>query len=214
MTLWTVLLIILIIFIIYHIYKSFIISNDYFSVDHNTLVKSTIDGKYYYIHDQHANKQEAANLFAEINSKVTDFLNYLYEKYKNSTNSKRKEVATLMYKRYNTQALRENSPLNSERDTSFTINKGDIIAICIRDINTNNIQDINLIMFVVLHELTHLSIKAYDHPQEFWDVFRFILSEAVIHGTYIPVNYEQQSIEYCGLKINYNPLYDNTLPDI
>jgi hypothetical protein len=173
------------------------------------------DGNYYYVHSKHENMQIAANIFAEINKKVNTLIKKLYNKYSNSDNKKRKEVVTLLYNRYDNNSLRENSPLNPEKDTSYTINKGDIIAICIRSANNNNnIHDIDTIFFVVLHELTHIAIEAYDHPDEFWEVFKFILLEVEELGIYKSPNYAFNPREYCGIKINYNPRYDNSIKEI
>ena len=141
-------------------------------------------------------------------------MKYLYEKYKNSNNLKRKDVATLMYNRYKPSSLRESSPLNIDKDTSYTINKGDLIAICIRNGINYGIHDLNTIMFVVLHELTHLSIKSFDHPQEFWECFIFILKEAAAYNIYKITDYVLQPTEYCGIEISYQPALDSTLKDI
>jgi len=206
-----VFIIIISIIIIYYIFKTFFYKSDQFSIENNILYSSSIDGRKYYVQGSHNNIKEAANVFAQVNNDITNFLTQLYHKYRRSPDAKRKEVSTLMFKRFNTEALRESSPLNPERDTSFTINKGDVIAICIRDSYSYGIQDYNTIMFVVLHELTHLAIEAYDHPDEFWIVFKFVLIEAVNAGIYKPVDYVNDQVEYCGIIINYSPLYDNML---
>jgi len=185
--------------------------HDKFSIENNILYKSSSDGNTYYVHGLHEDLKEAANVFSKINSDISNFLEKLYYKYKNSSNHKRKEISKLMFKRFSKDALRESSPLNPEKDTSFTINKGDIIAICIRDGYSYGIQDYNIIMFVVLHELTHLAIESYDHPDEFWVAFRFVLTEAVNDNIYNPVDYASNPIDYCGIIVNYSPLYDNTL---
>lgn len=210
-TILLVIIIIISILILIIIFNLLTGKQDQFSIENNVLYVASTDGKQYYVHGWHENLKEAANVFSKINKDVTNFLEYLYYKYKYSSNKKRKEVSTLMFKRFSTEALRESSPRNPENDTSFTINKGDIIAICIRDGYSYGIQDYNTIMFVVLHELTHLAIEAYDHPDEFWIVFKFVLIEAVNIDLYEPVNYVYTPVDYCGIIINYSPLYDNTL---
>lgn len=207
-------IIICIIFIIYFLIKYIKARTDKFSIDKNILIPSSVDGIKYYVHSGHTNLISAADMFYNINKDITDYLTNLYEKYKNSSNENKKRVSTLMFERYDTKALRESSPLNSEKDTSFTINKGDIIAICIRDITTYGIQDYNTIMFVVLHELTHLAVEAYDHPPEFWEVFKFVLVEASLYEIYTPVDYIKYPADYCGIEINYTPLLDATIIDI
>ena len=154
----------------------------------------------------------AADTFAHINQVTTELINFLYDKYKNSDNKRKKSVVTYLKNRYNVENLRESSPLNIEKDTSYTINKGDIIAICIRSSKLfNQIHDTETLIFVVLHEITHISIESYDHPDEFWEVFKFILIEAEENGFYKSPNFSKNPQEYCGIKINYNPRYDNAV---
>lgn len=209
------LVILILILLIYTIFKIIDTNYDNFSIENNKKVESTIDGKQYYVHGGHEDMQNASNMFAELNKTTTDVIEYIHNKYKNSENPRRKEVANLLIKRYDESHLRESSPLNSKRDTSFTINKGDIIAVCIRSGQINNqIHDKNTVLFVVLHEITHIAITAYDHPDEFWEVFKFILLEAEEAKLYISPNYALDPREYCGIKINYNPRYDVTISEI
>ena len=212
--LYTSLIICLILMMFYYIYKVIIYKFDSFSIDNNIYQYSSIDGNKYYVHNKHEDMQLAADIFAKIDKSINNFLNLLYEKYKNSDNYKRREVAELMMTRYHTASLRENSPLNVDKDTSYTINKGDIIAICIRSGINYGIHDIQTIMFVVLHELTHLAIKAYDHPDEFWQVFKFVLEESESMNIYISPNYALHPVEYCGITINYSPRWDFSIPSI
>lgn len=204
-----VLSIIILLIIIYYIHKFIKIKYDKFSIEYNKSVQSDIDGHNYFVHTQHENMQVAANTFAELNKVTTDIIQYIYYKYKNSNNKKRKEIGELLMSRYDINSLRENSPRNAEKDTSYTINKGDIIAICIRSSKEHNqIHEIDIITFVVLHEITHLAINAFDHPEEFWEVFKFILIESEDSGLYTSPDFAKNPREYCGITINYNPRYD------
>lgn len=209
------LLIIILILLIYYVRKIIRLRYDSFSIEHNTSVSSGIDGRHYYVHNKHENMQNAADIFAEINKTTTDVINYIYDKYKDSPNRKRREVSRNLMARYDVNSLRENSPLNADHDTSYTINKGDIIAVCIRSSKKHHqIHDISIITFVVLHEITHLSISAYDHPDEFWEVFKFILIEAEEAGLYASPDFVTFPKEYCGIKINYNPRFDASIKAI
>lgn len=214
----TAFLIIILILLIYYVYKIIRVKYDRFSIEYNTSMYTDIDGRKYFVHNKHEDMQIAANTFAELNKITTDVINFIYERYhfdNTAVNKKRKEVADLLMARYDVNNLRENSPLNIQHDTSYTINKGDIIAICLRSSKQyNQIHDINTITFVVLHEITHLAITSYDHPDEFWEVFKFILIEAEIGGFYKSPDFEHNPKEYCGININYNPRYDITIPDI
>lgn len=211
----TSLLIIILLILIYYTYKIIKVKYDTFSIEYNSSIHTDIDGRNYYVHNKHEDMQIAADMFAEINKITTDVIDYIYDKYKNSPNKRRREIARNLMNRYDVNNLRENSPLNIEHDTSYTINKGDIIAVCIRSSKQHNqIHDISTITFVVLHEITHLSIAAYDHPDEFWEVFKFILLEAEEGGFYYSPEFVKYPREYCGIKINYNPRFDKSIKEI
>jgi hypothetical protein len=67
--------------------------------------------------------------------------------------------------------------------------------------------DINTLMFVALHELTHLMTESIGHKQEFWNNFKFMLKHASEEGIYDPVDYSKSPTDYCGLMIDDNPLF-------
>lgn len=212
---YTALIIVIVILIIIIFYKIIRKQYDRFSIRYNVLYPSTMDDQYYYVHERHEDMQNAADMFAEINYIVTIFIDQLYNKYKDSNNSSKRSIAVFLKSRYNANNIRENSPLNVEKDTSYTINKGDLIAMCIRSgMEYNQIHDIDITLFVTLHELTHISISAYDHPDDFWESFKFILIEAENFGLYISPDFATYPVEYCGIKINYNPRYDPFINDI
>jgi len=68
-------------------------------------------------------------------------------------------------------------------------------------------------MFVVVHELAHMMNDLWGHSEQsnFWYLFKFLLLNAVEIDIYKPVNYAVKPIVYCGLKLTYNPLFDNNL---
>lgn len=201
---FSALIIVGIIYLVIRLYD--VIIKEKFSID-DTKPVGAYDGNKYLVQAGHSNYEVAADTFAKIDSSIKQFLTYLYEKYRFSENYRRREIATLLQQRYNTDALRESSPYNKDGDTSFTLNKGDIIAICIR--SAENIHNFDIIMFVVLHELTHMSIAAYDHPEEFWEAFKFLLLEAEIGGFYTSPIYQLYPVSYCDqMVVNYNPRYD------
>ena len=67
--------------------------------------------------------------------------------------------------------------------------------------------DLNTLVFVALHELTHLMTSSIGHKKDFWDNFKFMLEEANEIGVYQPVNYAQKPQEYCGMSIDNNPFF-------
>jgi hypothetical protein len=108
--------------------------------------------------------------------------------------------------------LKENRTRGGADNTSYTINKGEEIHMCLRDPNTKQlIQDNNIIDFVMFHELAHVACPKDQHEDEFWVYFKLLLSNAVEAGLYVPVDYSKAPLSYCGLDVTYNPLYDKTL---
>lgn len=108
-------------------------------------------------------------------------------------------------KNYNGGAISENPP--GTKETSYVLNKGDVIKLCIRDAKTGKLHDINTLTFVSLHELSHMMDKKYGHTPIFWDGFRIILGAAVDLGLYIPVDYSIYPTDYCGIQIKSSPLF-------
>jgi hypothetical protein len=68
--------------------------------------------------------------------------------------------------------------------------------------------DEELLFFVAMHELSHVMTKSVGHTKEFWDNFKFILTEANKANMYVPVDYEKTPKEYCGMNISNNPYFD------
>lgn len=118
-------------------------------------------------------------------------------------------------KNYNTNNLEENTPIIGG-DTSYSLNKGKLIKICLRNIKEDyTIHDLNTITFVVLHELAHVFSKSYGHNNEFWINFKFLLQEANDINLIEIVDYHKEPISYCnGMMITYNPYFDESLPDL
>ena len=84
--------------------------------------------------------------------------------------------------------------------TSYSLNKGEKIVICVRSKDSKNeLTDINTVMFVVLRELAHLMTLSVGHNDEFWENFRFILAHAIEWKLYTVENYEKPK-PYCELK--------------
>ena len=125
------------------------------------------------------------------------------------------ERLTQLIGNYKESDIREISPLNAQGYTSYTEDKTRLV-LCLRkkipDANGNYpLEDINIMMFVVIHELTHMMNKTWGHPYEFWVLFKFMLQNASEAGVYTPINYRRDPLEYCGMKITYNPVFDNSL---
>jgi hypothetical protein len=112
---------------------------------------------------------------------------------------------------YDSTQIYEISPLNKSGVTSYTQDKKKLIF-CLRKkeknaAGKNELHDINTIMFVDIHELTHMMNDSWGHPPLFWRLFRFMLENAIECGVYKPVNFNKYPLDYCGLLLTYNPIF-------
>jgi len=117
---------------------------------------------------------------------------------------------------YQVDNISEISPLNPSGSTSYTENKGEKLVLCLRNKTPNaegihEFHDMNLIMFVVLHEMTHIMNDRWGHKMQFWALFKFVLKNAVEAGIYTPIDYRKKPENYCGMDITYNPFYDHNM---
>jgi len=118
--------------------------------------------------------------------------------------------------RYKVHAISEISPLNPSGSTSYTENKGEKLVLCLRNKTPNangeyEFHEINLLVFVCLHEITHIMNDRWGHKMQFWQLFKFVLKNAVEAGIYEPVDYSKNPVTYCGMKISYSPFYDSQM---
>ena len=186
-------LIILLIFFILII----ILINYYHKNKDLTQVKSTIDNKYYLV-AKLPDSYEAANKLALINNNI----NILLEHCKNPND---KNIMKL-YNNYRSDILCE--LVDKSKYTAYSLNKGEQIAICLRDKKTNKlIDDINSTMFIIIHELAHIMTYTEQHTQEFWDNMARLLKYGNECGVYKPINYKINPIYYCNQLLNDTP-YD------
>jgi hypothetical protein len=143
-------------------------------------------------------------------------ISYLKNKYnvKINNNYENNSIYSLIKNilmRYNPDNLIENSP-NDNIDTSYTLNKGSMVAFCLREKDKNHyIHNIDTLIFVAIHELAHMAIDEDGHPPKFWSVFKWLLTEAEAGNIYFSKNYSITPIHYCGMDVNYNPRFDPLL---
>lgn len=162
-------------------------------------IKSPID-KTEYLVRKLPDKQKAANLLAKTKHKLLKLSYYLEKKYPEDVRVKR------LSKFYNTIIVESQA---KSKFTSFSINKGEKIVFCLRSRNSNEeLVDLNLLMFVAIHELAHIITASVGHTEEFWNNFKWLLVEAVKTNIYKPHDFQNKPEEYCGTQITDSPLED------
>jgi len=164
-------------------------------------IVSTIDGNKYCVRER-AKIQEAADLLAKITQKCKELVKYVGEKHPDNENVKR------LVNGFKPQKIMETLPTSSY--TAYSENKGEKLAFClnVKKKDNNNLIDENTLLFVAIHELSHIMTKSIGHKSEFWENFKFLLENAKEAGIHNPVDYKKKPTEYCSMKIHDNPYYD------
>jgi hypothetical protein len=72
-----------------------------------------------------------------------------------------------------------------EGDSAYTENK-QVITLCLKDPDNGRYYDMNTIMYVALHELSHVICQSHGHGDEFKQKFDEILKKAASLGIYDP----------------------------
>ncbi len=83
--------------------------------------------------------------------------------------------------------------------TSYSVNKGDELSFCLKSKKDGTIHDINLLMYVAIHEMAHIACPEIGHGELFKKIFRKFIEEAIKIGLYRKVEYSQNPVEYCGM---------------
>ena len=162
-------------------------------------VKSGVDGREYLMR-RLPDRQEAADLLARINVKLSKLVSHLVAKYGLEGGEGWKErVVKQLYDNYNPDSLSEGGVELGY--TSYSVNKGEKIVICLRQ-KDNQLVDENVLMYVAIHEMGHLATDEIGHTKAFWDNFRWILKEGVSIGIYKKVDFDRQPQSYCGIDIS------------
>lgn len=168
----------------------------------NVYIKSNIDNKSYLVRNTTNNKNQVADQLATLNFRITTLIDIVNKKYSNNY-----DYFFVKYlKRYNVANISEASI--DKRYTTYTVNKEDLY-VCLRTRDSNeNLYDINLLMYVILHELAHFcnfdknGNPIEGHGIEFQQKFIFLGKEAIANGLYYYENYSVSPKEYCGLSVN------------
>lgn len=175
----------------------------YFNSDTFNLrcIISDVNGNKYCVRDR--NKLElAADRLAHVNNNLNKLVNHLSKKYPDKKNVQR------LVNGYNPKKIYETLP--TSEFTAYSENKGEKLAFCL-DTEKNSkgrLIDMNTLMYVALHEVSHIATKSIGHNDEFWNNFKFMITEAKEINIYNPIDYKKEPARYCGMNISDNPYYD------
>jgi predicted metal-dependent hydrolase len=174
-----------------------------FIMNNSSLVKFDVDGNIILVRDT-PDKEQSSKLLNELITRmyylkkdVVDNKNEFpeYIEYINQFNENFTKSRTKIYE----------TSLNSEY-TSYSINKGEELVFCLRSKTTGQLHNINLLMYVAVHELAHTACPETGHTPLFNKIFKFLLERAIEIKLYYYEDYASNPIEYCGMKLYTNIL--------
>jgi hypothetical protein len=158
------------------------------------------DGNTYCVRDS-KKTQERAELLAQMTVRMKKLAEHLKQTMPDDPRIR------LLQKNFNPKRIVETLPTSEY--TAYSEDKGKKLAFCLQEYkNKAKLIDLNTLMFVALHEMSHLITVSIGHENEFWDNFKFLLEEANNLGIYEPKDYGKKSQPYCGMNLTDNPLLD------
>lgn len=195
-------------------------------------IESPLNNKKYLVRNL-PDKQEAANLLAEISINLERIIEYLktesidtiyyqfkLRKPKKSSANKKVDKDDELHKtnkmmlnndikrlisNFNPDNFSESTP--DVKYTSYSVNKGEKIVFCLRSKKVEQqLVKKNTMMFVAIHEFSHLMTESVGHEPEFWENFKFLLLVAIHIKAYKHINFNKNPEEYCGTEITDTPL--------
>jgi hypothetical protein len=160
---------------------------------------SKLNNKKYGIQEEFNKSDEAVELLAKLHNQMSDLVSDLEKHYPSDERVKR------LVKGFRRAEIEE-AP--NDEGSSYTINKGDLVALCLRHKKDGHpFHDYNTLLFVIIHEMSHIASISEGHNSEFITNFKWLLKEAKTFGYYEPVNYQNSPITYCGVKVTNNPFF-------
>ena len=176
------------------------ISYYYYLENSDLLIIEGIDGNNYYVRDD-KDKDKAVTTLYELRQNIKKLINFIEE---NSENCKEyaiyKENINLIKNNIDSVIIKETPKTSSY--TSYSVNKGEELYLCIRSKNTNEIHDINDLLYVAIHEIAHIGCPEIGHTNLFFKINLYLLKKAVEFNLYKYDNYNNNPKEYCGINLN------------
>jgi hypothetical protein len=158
-------------------------------------IVSKVDNRNYDVQIK-SDAQDAADLIAKVREKLILLVDHMYKTFPNDSKVKQ------LKKNFNPDVIKEG--IDNPSYTSYTINKGQEIILCLR--TNGKLVDINILTFVCIHELSHIGNETVGHDDAFWQFFKELLTEAINIGVYTKYDYRSNPVDYCNIKITSSPM--------
>jgi hypothetical protein len=171
------------------------------------LTQSKIDKEYYLVRNL-PDKQEACDRLARVRAKILVLRTFLDQTYRD------KPFVKQILDNFDCSAMRFSESTPDAQYTSYSVNKGEKIFMCLRQRNEKEeLVDENIILFVALHEMSHVGTASIGHTPEFWNHFAWVLEQAERVKIYEYTDFAAHPVEYCGVHITDSPTYKNHIAD-
>ena len=158
------------------------------------------DGINYYVRNNN-DKSKAVGILCELRQKIKKLIKFIE---KNDSNDEEykiyKENINLIKNKIDIVKFKE-TPKTSNY-TSYSVNKGEELFLCIRSKKTNEIHSINDLLYVAIHEIAHIGCTEIGHTNLFFKINLYLLKKAVEFNLYKYDNYNNNPKEYCGINLN------------
>ena len=166
-------------------------------------VKSSVDGRTYKVRDM-ADKQQAADLMANVRLKILLLYNILKEKFPD------KPQIRQWVQNFTPDPNRFEEATPDAEHTSYSVNKGEKVHLCLRqrEGGSEALVSENIMVFVSLHEMAHVITPSIGHGPDFWNNFAWLLKQAEAINIYQFQDFKAHPVSYCGLSITDSPSYD------
>jgi hypothetical protein len=177
------------------VFSYYIIFNNY------SLIKSKIDGNKYYVQKKESltDMSETSDHIAKIVNRIKALIEHLKKTYPDDKRT------IILEKNFDPTSVLEAPIVKGQ--TSYSINKGEKIMLCLRTRDEHEeLIELNTMMFVTLHEIAHVCTVSIGHTEEFWENFKWILEEAINIGIYSKQEFSKNPVNYCGMTISNSPI--------
>jgi hypothetical protein len=172
-----------------------------------SLTQSTVDNERYLVRNL-PDKQAAADRLARVREKILRLRKYLEQ-----THIDKPFVKQLIHN-FDCSASRFSESTPDAQYTSYSVNKGEKVFMCLRQRNEKEeLVNENIVLFVALHEMSHVGTASIGHTPEFWNHFAWLLKQAEYVKVYEYTDFAAHPVEYCGVHITDSPTYKETVKD-
>lgn len=171
------------------------------------LVKSSIDGNNYLVRNME-DKEGAADRLAKIREKLLRLMKYLEQSFGD------RPFVKQILRNFDASSERFTESTPEAAYTSYSVNKGEKVYMCLRQRDEKEeLVDENILIFVALHEMSHIGTASIGHTKEFWNHFAWLLEKSETLGIYTYQNFAAHPVEYCGVHITDSPKYKQGIED-